>query len=190
MGPVYMGEDVYIADTVVIGHPGKEMKEVLKIREFDVLSPVKIGDNVMIRDDSIIYSNVSLGSGVETGHHVLIREGTTIGEKTSVGSGAIIEANCRIGNKVSLQSGVYLSNGTIVEDGVFLGPNVCITNDKHMDGNIEPSIIREGAKIGAGTTILAGVEIGKQSLIGAGSLVNKDVPAGATAYGVPARSVR
>ncbi len=190
MGPMEKGKNVHISDSVIVGHPGKKNKLLLKKGRFDKLEPVVIGDNVLVRDHSVIYAGVSLGTGVETGHNVLIREETTVGEETIVGSGTVIEAHCRIGKKVSLQSGVYLSNGTVIEDRAFLGPMVCITNDRYMNSNVEKCIVHYGAKIGAGTIILAGVEVGEKALVGAGSLVTEDVPAQKKVYGVPAKIKR
>ncbi|MFO8109115.1 MAG: acyltransferase [Thermoplasmata archaeon] len=187
MGPIIKGENVYISETAILGHPGKKNKDLLITGRFNGLRPVKIKDDVLLRDHTVVYEGVSLGTGVETGHRVLIREDTDIGEHTVVGSGTIIEAGCEIGKKVSIQSSVYLANGTKVLDDAFLGPMVCLINDKYMDGRIQPCTIGEDARIGAGSTIFPGVSVGKGAVVGADSLVTKDIPNNKKAFGRPAK---
>lgn len=187
MGPVKEGKDVYIAENTVLGHPGKGSKDKLSEEDYSSLKPVKIGSESIIRDNTVIYSGVELGKKVETGHHVLIRENTDVEKNTIIGSGSIIEDRCEIGQDVSIQSGVYLPSKTIVEDEVFLGPEICITNDKYMDSEIEPVKIEKGAKVGGNVTLLPGIKVGKDSFIGAGSVVTKDVPPDKKVYGNPAK---
>ena len=186
MGPVITKDKTYIDRDVLLGHPGKENKDLLRDDDFKDLEKVVIGDEVMIRSGSVIYEGVKLANGVETGHDVLIREFSRIGENSLVGSGGFIEDHCKVGDDVSIQSDVYLASETVIEDGVFLGPKVCVINDKYIDSNIEPARVKEGAKVGAGSIIMAGVEVGKDAMIGAGSVVTKDVPDGGVAYGNPA----
>lgn len=189
LGPVDIDGSSHIGEDVILGHPGKEDKEKLKAEGYDSLSEVRIGEDALIRDLVVIYAGVVLGDGVKIGHHVLIRENSEIGDGTIVGSSSVIEDRCEIGSNVSIQSDVYLASGTVVEDDVFLGPKACLINDRYIDSNIEPVIVREGAKIGANSTILAGVEVGERAFVGAGSVVTKDVPAGAKVIGVPAKSM-
>lgn len=185
MGPVDVHPTAVVSDGVVLGHPGKEDVDLLRTGDMTTLPETRVGADSLIRHGSVIYAGVKLGKEVKTGHDVLIREDSTIGDRTMVGSGTIIEARCRVGTDVSIQSGVFLANGTVVKDEVFLGPHTCVLNDRMMDGNIEPVLINEGARLGANCTILAGVEIGKEAVIGAGTVVTKDVPDGETFVGVP-----
>ncbi|WNZ30415.1 MAG: N-acetyltransferase [Candidatus Bathyarchaeota archaeon] len=95
-----------------------------------------------------------------------------------------------IGNNCLIQCHVTISNGATIGDEVFLGPKATILNDKHIDGNIQPCTIENKARIGGGTTILPGVTIGKSALVGAGSVVTKNVKAKKLVYGNPAREIR
>lgn len=189
MGPVELGDDVYIHGSVILGHPGKDSVETLFDEEYEDLQVVKVGDGVLLRAFTVLYEGVELGEEVKTGHHVLIREKSKVGSGTVVGSGSIIEAGCSVGKRVSIQSDVYLSSGTVVEDDVFLGPKVCMVNDRYIDSDIKPVVVRKGAKIGANSTIIAGVEIGEGAFVGAGAVVTKEVPAGDRVAGVPAKRI-
>lgn len=143
----------------------------------------------------------------------LIELGATIGEKTNIWAfvhilpGAIIGDDCNIcdhvfiendviiGNRVTIKCGVQLWDGVKLGDDVFVGPNVTFTNDKFPRSKKYPSqflkiIVKEGASIGANATILPGITIGRKAMIGAGSVVTKDVPDYALVLGNPARVVR
>lgn len=119
--------------------------------------------------------------------------------RCSIGAGtkiaAFVEAGgCTIGERCKIQAFAYLCPGVVLEDEVFIGPHACFTNDMfpHAEGdwNPQPTLIRRGASIGAGAVILPGVTIGEHALVGAGSVVTSDVPAGAIVYGNPARVAR
>lgn len=118
-----------------------------------------------------------------------------IGENCNICSHCFIENDVKIGNNVTVKSGVQLWDGITLEDDVFIGANVSFTNDrypksKNKNWKLEETKVRRGASIGAGSTILCGIEIGEESMIGAGSVVTKDVPAGELWMGNPARFVR
>ena len=124
---------------------------------------------------------------------------TVVGEGAYIGKGAVIGTHCYIGRGtvigegVHIQTGVFLPNDSLIEDFAFIGPNVTFTDDRYpRSGNKayfpEPPKVRQGASIGAGSTILPGVEIGAGAMIGAGSTVTKDVQIGDTAFGPPAKA--
>ena len=118
-----------------------------------------------------------------------------IGEKCNVCSHCFIENDVIIGDNVTIKCGVQLWDGVRIEDNVFIGPNVTFTNDKfprskQYPEKFEKTIIRAGASIGAGATILCGIEIGENAMIGAGSVVTKDIPANELWIGHPARFVK
>lgn len=117
-----------------------------------------------------------------------------IGEGCNICSHCFIENKVVVGNNVTVKCGVQLWDGITLEDGVFVGANVTFTNDKYPRGKqpfeLLPIIVKKGASIGAGSTILAGVTIGEGAMIGAGSVVTKDVPAGELWLGNPAKFFR
>lgn len=118
-----------------------------------------------------------------------------IGDNCNICANVFIENDVVIGNNVTVKCGVQLWDGVTVEDSVFIGPNVTFTNDlfprsKQYPQKFEKTIIKKGASIGANSTILAGITIGENAMIGAGSVVTKDIPANTLWYGNPARFVR
>ena len=190
-GDTKIGNNTYVAEGALIGHPGKHERDLLGERMNEVEGSV-IGDDCVIRDATIIYSQVKIGNKVQTGHHVLIREGTTIGDNVIIGSGTIIEDHCKIGNRVSIQSGVYIPTNTVIEDDVFIGPRVCFTNDKYM-GRCEVCLagahVERYVRIGANSTILPALTIGHDSVIGAGAVVTSNVGRHEIVAGVPAKVI-
>ena len=118
-----------------------------------------------------------------------------IGENCNLCANVLVENEVAIGNNVTVKSGVQLWDGIIIEDNVFIGPNATFTNDifprsKNHDWKLSKTFIKKGASIGANATILCGITIGENAMIGAGSVVTKDVPAGEVWVGNPARFVR
>lgn len=118
-----------------------------------------------------------------------------IGENCNICANVLVENEVVIGNNVTVKSGVQIWDGITVEDDVFIGPNATFTNDlfprsKNPDWQLSKTIIKKGASIGANATILCGITIGEKALIGAGSVVTKNVPAGELWVGNPAKFVR
>ncbi|MBR4497951.1 MAG: N-acetyltransferase [Bacteroidales bacterium] len=118
-----------------------------------------------------------------------------IGENCNVCSHCFIENDVIIGDNVTIKCGVQIWDGIRMEDNVFIGPNVTFTNDKfprskQYPEKFENTIIRKGASLGAGCTVLCGIEIGENAMIGAGSVVTKNVPANELWVGNPARFVK
>ncbi|MFQ6125773.1 MAG: acyltransferase [Candidatus Heimdallarchaeota archaeon] len=152
---------------------------------------LEIGDDAVIRSGSVIYGNVKIGHHFRSGHHILIREKTIIGDNVQIGTNSIVDGNCVIGDHVNIQSNVYVTWGMRIEDGVFMGPCSVTINDKIPPATnrslLQASILRKKCVIGAGVIILPGIEIGENSLIGAGSVVTKNIPKNVIAYGNPCR---
>jgi acetyltransferase-like isoleucine patch superfamily enzyme len=180
---VIVGENVTIDQTATVGHPprGKAAGEL----------PSYIGDGAVIRANAVIYAGVTIGRGFQCGHGAMIRENNTIGDNCSVGTNAVLEPGNRIGDGTRIHSGCFLENVTL-GDGVFIGPNVVFTDDPHppcveCTAIVGGAIVEDGAAIGANSTLLPAVRIGRGALIGAGSVVTKDVDAGMVYAGNPAK---
>lgn len=118
-----------------------------------------------------------------------------IGSNCNICANVLIENDVTVGNNVTVKSGVQLWDGVTLEDNVFVGPNVTFTNDlfprsKNEDWKLSKTLVKKGASIGANATIVCGVIIGENAMIGAGSVVTKDIPAGEVWVGNPARFLR
>lgn len=144
----------------------------------------------------MIFPDVEIGEGTRLGNFVMIRSSTIIGRECTVGSYVDIEGDVVIGDHVSLQSGVYVTRGVVIEDEVFCGPRVITMNDKrivHRRPNLTwekaaPRILR-AARVGGGSVLLPGITVGENALVGAGSVVTRDVPDRTIVVGNPARVI-
>lgn len=156
--------------------------------------------NVKIHPTADVSDQAQIGAGTRIWNWVQVRENTEIGENCILSKGVYIDANVKVGNNVKIQNNVSVYHGVEIEDGVFVGPHVCFTNDKNprainIDGSLKsgddwqvtPIRVGKGASIGANSTILPGVTIGEFALIGAGSVVTKEIPAYSLAFGSPAK---
>ena len=182
MGRSKIGKNSIIMNNVIIGFP---KEEYIKLENFE---GAIIGDNAIIRPNTVIYCEVRIGKNFRTGHNVVIRENTIIGDDVLVGTNTVIDGETKIGSNVRIQSNVYIPRRTVVEDNVFIGPNAVLTNDRYPPSSeLKGPIIKRGAKIGANSTILPGVIVGEGALVAAGAVVTRDVPPGKLAIGVPAR---
>ncbi len=140
-----------------------------------------------------IAGDAVLGASVVVWAFTTICGETHIHDHSVIGSNCFIGRDCRIGFGVHIQHGCFIPNGTVIEDCVFIGPNVTLTDDRYpRAGNVayepEAPALREGCSIGAGAVILPGVTIGRGAMIGAGAVVTRDVPDNDTVRGEPAIS--
>lgn len=184
---VQLGENVEIGEYAVIGVPprGKAEGEL----------PTVIGDGAVIRSHSVIYAGNVIGRGFQTGHHAMIREENRIGDEVSIGTNSVIEHHVEIGNGVRIHSQAFVPEYSVLEEGAWIGPNVVLTNVPHplcpkAKVCLKGPSIRRGAKIGANSTILPFLVVGENALVGAGSVVVRDVPARTVVAGNPARVIK
>lgn len=182
LAPITVEQPLAADDSVTIGYPtGRPIAD----------RALRIGADANLRSGTVIYVGTTIGRGLQTGHNVVIREENVIGDNVGIWSNSVIDYGCRIGNNVKIHSNVYVAQFTTIEDDAFLAPGVTIANDMrplcaectHAGG----PTIKRGARIGVNVTILPGVTVGEYALVGAGSVVTKDVPPHAVVYGNPAR---
>jgi len=136
-----------------------------------------------------------IGEGTRIWQYVVILPGAVIGRDGNICSHCFIENKVVIGDRVTVKCGVQLWDGVTLEDDVFVGPNATFTNDlqprsRNSAAQLLPTVVKKGASIGANATILPGLTIGEGAMVGAGSVVTKDVPPRALVVGNPARVIR
>jgi acetyltransferase-like isoleucine patch superfamily enzyme len=191
-GGVSLAEQVRVEEHAVVGNPelGYAVGRIYPGAGADTL----IADGAVIRSGAVIYADVHLGVNTLIGHHTLLRTGVHVGPETLLGHHLTIERATHIGRDVRCSPGSHITSATHIADHVFLGAGIRTINDKTLTWRnpqrkpeLQPPTFRQGAKIGSGCTVLAGVTIGEHALVGAGSLITHDIPAGALAYGTPAR---
>ena len=183
---VALGEQSLVEDYCLIGVPPQGAKE-------GDLATV-IGERAHLRSHTVIYAGNRIGKRFCTGNKVNIRESNSIGDDVSIGTLSVVEHHVCIGNGVRLHSQVFVPEYSILEDDVWLGPNVVLTNARYprslgVKESLKGPLLKRGAKIGANATILPGVVIGENALVGAGAVVTRDVPAAAVVAGNPARLI-
>jgi len=152
---------------------------------------LRISRGAVVRAFSIIYGGSTIGADLETGHHVVIREENLIGDRLRIWNNSVIDYGCVIGDGVRIHTNVYVAQQSVLENDVFLAPGVGIANDRYpiCTRCLEGVVIRHGARIGVNATLLPGVEIGEQALVGSGAVVTKDVAPWAIVAGNPARVI-
>ena len=187
-----IGDDVEIQDNSVIGKlPRSSAISCTKIKELTL--PTIIGDGTFIGALCSIYATTQIGKECLIGDLASIREGCSIDDFTIVGRSVTVECNTKIGKYVKIQTACHITADMIIEDYVFFGPEVTTMNDKYM-GRIDESFngphVKRGVRVGGNATILPGVIIGEDAVIGAGAVVTKDIPSHVVAFGVPAKPVK
>ena len=177
------GEDSSIGEFAIIGMPPQNLKP----GEMHT----RIGPKALIRSHTVIYAGNLIGANFQTGHGALIRESNEIGDDVSIGSHSVIEHHVKIGDRVRIHSNAFIPEWSHLEDDAWVGPNVVFTNalyprSRDAKKNLKGPHLLQGSKIGANATLLPGVVIGRNSLVGAGAVVVSDVPDGKVVVGNPA----
>jgi acetyltransferase-like isoleucine patch superfamily enzyme len=171
-----------IDPSAVIGYPSSR----------NSTGQLTLGPDPHVRSGTVLYVGSGIGARFETGHNVVIREDCRIGDDVSVWSNSVIDYGCVIGDRVKIHANCYIAQYTEIGDDAFLAPGVTIANDLYPGQTASADVmcgpwIGPGAQIGVNVTILPFVRIGSRCLIGAGSVVSRDIPDGCVAFGNPAR---
>lgn len=150
-----------------------------------------------VHESSYVDEPCTIGAGTKIWHFCHVMPNASIGERCSIGQNVVVASNVRIGNGVKIQNNVSVYEGVVLEDEVFCGPSMVFTNvltprsghPRNTSADYAATIVKRGASIGANATVVCGNTIGEYAFIGAGSVVTKDIPPYAIAYGTPARVV-
>lgn len=188
-----IGSGCAFQDQAVVGKPPKLGSRSTASREAP--PPAVLGDGVTVCAGAVVLAGANIGDKVVVGDQAQVRERSVIGTQTVVGRGSAVDNDVTIGDRVSIQTNCYITAGTTIEDDVFVGPGVTLTNDntmsRHPKGEgLEAPTLRRACRIGGGSVICPGVEVGEEAFIAAGAVVTKDVPPRAFMVGVPARKIR
>jgi acetyltransferase-like isoleucine patch superfamily enzyme len=189
-----LGDGVRVLENAVVGkQPALSPRSTAK-RE--PLPPAEIGDGTLVSTGAIVFAGTRIGERVVVGDQSCIRERVTVGDDVVVGRGVLVENDTAIGAMARIQAEAYITAYSTLEEHVFIAPCVVTTNDNFM-GRTEKRhalrkgpTIRRGARVGGGAILCPAVEIGEEAFVGAGAVVTKDVPPRVIVVGNPARVLR
>jgi len=191
-GGAVIGDGTRIEEHVVLGKP--EQGYAVGDSYPGTGAATIIGSGTVIRGGAVVYAGTEIGDATMVGHQTLLRSFVIVGQDTQLGHNLTAERASRIGARVRCSPGSHITGSCVLADRVFLGAGVRTVNDKYLvwrDPERQPQLAAPsfgyGARVGSGVTVLAGVSIGEHALVGAGSVVTRDIPSGAMAFGVPAR---
>jgi acetyltransferase-like isoleucine patch superfamily enzyme len=164
--------------------------------------PPVIDPSARVHASADLEADVTVGSGTSIWHRAQIRTGARIGRDCVIGRDVFIDEGVPLGDRVKVQNGALVYHGVTVEDSVFIGPGAILTNDRHpraitatgslardADWTVSPIAIKHGASIGAGAVVVAGCDVGRYAMVGAGAVVTHEVPDHAVVAGNPARGI-
>jgi len=179
---VLIGKDARVEDYCLV-RSGSQPDEV-----------TVIGPRAVLRAFTVIGPGNRIGANFQTGTRATLRERNTIGDDVSIGTATVIEHHVTVGHGVRVHSQAFVPEYTTLEDGCWIGPNAVLTNARFPQSpgakdQLEGPTICSHARIGANVTVLPGVRVGERALVGAGSVVTRDVPPGAIVVGNPARKI-
>lgn len=165
-------------------------------------APTAREGDVIVHSSADVSPAAQIGAGTRIWHRAQVREGVNLGQNCIVGKDVYLDHDVLIGNNVKIQNSALIYHGVTLEDGVFIGPQAVLTNDRtpraiNPDGSLKsaadwqvsPIVVRYGASVGACAVVLPGVTIGRFALTGAGAVVTRDVPDHGLVMGTPARLV-
>jgi UDP-2-acetamido-3-amino-2,3-dideoxy-glucuronate N-acetyltransferase len=182
-----------LQDGAIVGKPLALGPRSLASR--DPLPGAVVGSGATICAGAVVVAGARIGAGAVVGDQAHVRERAAIGEGTVVGRGSQVDADVRVGDRVKIQTGCYITGFSELEDEVFVGPGVTLTNDDAMgrhppEERLRGALLRRACRVGGGVVIVPGVEVGEEAYVAAGAVVTRDVAPRDVVMGVPARPVR
>lgn len=215
---VHICEGVTLSDGVVVGdhvtvHPGARLGAGCTVSDFAVIGKrpklgpkstakggelpgVVLGDGCSVGSHTVLMAGSTFGTGCIVGDNAGVRERCTIGDCVVVGRSVTVENDTTIGSRTKIQSGAYITAYVTLEEDVFIAPMVVTTNDNFMGRteerfkHLKGCTVRRGARVGGGSHVLPGIEIGEEAFVATGSVVTRDVAPRMLVMGVPAKPVR
>lgn len=189
-----LGDGVVVADFAIVGkRPKLSPRSTAKGGELD---GVVVGAGSSIGSHTVLMAGSTFGEGCIVGDNAGVRERCVIGDNVVVGRSVTVENDTSIGARTKIQSGAYITAYVTLEEDVFIAPMVVTTNDNYMGRteerfkHLKGCTVRRGARVGGGTHILPGIEIGEEAFVATGSVVTRHVAPKTLVMGVPAKPVR
>ena len=188
-----VGEGVRIQDGAVLGKPLALGPASTASR--GELPPLEIGDGATVGANAVLLAGARLGASAVVGDRAHVRERAAVGEGSVVGSGSAVDNDVSIGAQVKIQTACYVTAFSVLEDDVFVAPGVTTTNDNAMGRHdrgtqLRGATLRRACRVGAGSILLPGIEVGEEAFVAAGALVTRDVEPRTLVMGVPAKPMR
>jgi acetyltransferase-like isoleucine patch superfamily enzyme len=189
-----LGDGVRVLENAVVGKQPALSPSSTARRE--PLPPTEVGDGTIISAGAIVFAGSRIGQHVILGDQSCVRERVTVGDDVVLGRGALVENDTTIGAMARIQADAYITAYSTLEEHVFIAPCVVTTNDNFMGRTekrhelMKGPTIRRGARVGGGAILCPAVEIGEEAFVGAGAVVTKDVPPRVIVVGNPARVLR
>lgn len=181
-----LGENAFVGARCILGEYLMDFIETRDIQHHQTI----IGNNAVIRSETIIYGDNVIGDNFQTGHRVTIREKSHIGRNVRIGTLSDIQGDCQIGNYVSIHSNAHIGMKSVIKDYAWIYPYVVLTNDPNPPSDQVLGVtVEEFAIVATGSVVLPGRVIGRDSLVGAGAVISKDVPDGKVVVGNPGREL-
>lgn len=182
-----------LQDGAIVGKPIKLGSR--STAKADDAGPTVIGPGAAVLAGAVVCAGAELGERAIAGDQSQVRERARVGAESVVGRGSAVDNDVLIGSRVKIQTNCYITAFSVIEDDVFVGPGVTTTNDnamgRHEAGKqLDGAILRRACRIGGGSVICPGVEVGEEAFVAAGAVVTRSLPPRAVAMGVPARVVR
>jgi acetyltransferase-like isoleucine patch superfamily enzyme len=189
-----IGDGVTIADGAIVGKRPKLAKS--STAKGGPLAGIVLGDGCSVGSHAVLMAGSTFGRECVVGDSAGVRERCTVADNVVIGRSVTVENDTKIGSRTRIQTGAYITAYMTIEEDVFIAPMVVTTNDNYMGRTekrfeeLRGATIRRGARVGGGSHILPGIEVGAEAFVATGSVVTRDVPPRTLVMGVPAKPVR